>query len=220
MNNTFICEFCNRQFLTKNGWSQHRIQCKENPNRSMFRVSKMKGIPSGKPGWNTGLTKETDERILKYSISLSKSTMGHLGRIQSDDEKRRRKETIKKNKKTGGYRRGSGRGKKGWYKGFFCDSSWELAYVIYCLEHNIDIKRNTEKRKYIFEGKVKNYLPDFIVEGHLIEIKGYKTKEWADKLEANPDVKVLYEKDLKFIFDYVISKYGKDFIKLYGSATV
>lgn len=27
----------------------------------------------------------------------------------------------------GGYRKGSGRGKKGRYKGYWCDSSWELA---------------------------------------------------------------------------------------------
>lgn len=122
---------------------------------------------------------------------------------------------IAKEQKLGGYVQGSGRGKKGWYKGFFCDSSWELAYVVYCLEHNISIIRNTEKRTYIWQEVVKNYIPDFIVEGALIEIKGYKTEQWLAKLEANPDVKVLYEKDLEPVLNYVKNKYGKDFISLY-----
>ena len=105
--------------------------------------------------------------------------------------------------------------KKVGIKVFFCDSSWELAYVIYCLDHKIDIKRNTEKRTYEYNGKIKNYIPDFIVEGKLVEIKGYKTDEWLAKLSANPDVKVLYEKDLQPILDYVIMRYSKKFVELY-----
>ena len=122
---------------------------------------------------------------------------------------------LAKARGTGGYIKGSGRGKKGWYKGIFCDSSWELAYVIYCLDHNIDIQRNTQKRKYEYLGRIKNYIPDFIVSGELTEIKGFSSQEWLAKIVSNPDVRVLYEKDLDFVFEYVIDKYGKDFIKLY-----
>jgi len=35
------------------------------------------------------------------------------------------------------------------------------------------------------------------------------------KLAANPDVTVLYEKDLEAVLGYVRDKYGKDFISLY-----
>lgn len=122
---------------------------------------------------------------------------------------------IAKNKNLGGYVKGSGRGKKGWYKNFFCDSSWELAYIIYCLDHNIKIERNVEKRKYEWNGKTKNYIPDFVVNGKLVEVKGFKTPQWIAKQKANPDIEVLYEPDLKPILNYVIDKYGKDYIKLY-----
>lgn len=44
---------------------------------------------------------------------------------------------------SGGKREGSGRGKRGWYKGYYCDSSWELAWVIYNLDHGNQFKRNT-----------------------------------------------------------------------------
>ena len=53
----------------------------------------------------------------------------------------------------------------------------------------------------------------------MVEIKGYR---WVDdkleyKIKSVTDRKliILYEEDLKEIFDYVISKYGKDYRKLY-----
>ena len=46
-------------------------------------------------------------------------------------------------------------GIKGWYKGFWCDSSWELAYVIYNLDHGIEFRRNTEKFEYEYCGKIR-----------------------------------------------------------------
>lgn len=63
--------------------------------------------------------------------------------------------TCKKNKKSGGYRKNGGKGIRGWYKGYWCDSSWELAYVIYNLEHNIHFIRNTKGFNYKFEGIIR-----------------------------------------------------------------
>ena len=76
------------------------------------------------------------------------------------------------------------------------------------------------RRKYFWNGKDRNYVPDFIVDGIITEIKGYKTEQWMAKLKDNPDVRVLYGEDLQPILQYVIMMYGKDFTKLYGSATV
>jgi len=120
--------------------------------------------------------------------------------------------------KTGGYRIGGGIGKSGWYKGFWCDSSWELAFVISHLDNGIKIKRNIKKFSYKFEDRKYNYIPDFVVRGTYTEIKGYKTKRFEAKKEFFPKnlkYKVLYEKDMQIYLDYVIKKYGKDFINLY-----
>jgi len=76
---------------------------------------------------------------------------------------------------TGGYREGSGRGKQGWYKGIHCDSSWELAFLVYYKDHNLNIERCKEKRSYIWNNEVHSYYPDFITDGGIIEIKGYST---------------------------------------------
>ena len=55
---------------------------------------------------------------------------------------------MKKNPLSGGLRHGSGRGKKGWYKGYWCDSTWELAWVIYQLDNGkVPVRNKGEKRK-------------------------------------------------------------------------
>ena len=118
---------------------------------------------------------------------------------------------MKKNPLSGGRRIRSGRGKQGWYKGIYCDSSWELAFLVYYLDHNKNIKRCEERREYIFNNEKHIYIPDFVTDEGIIEIKGYKTQQWKIKLEQNPDIKVLYEDDIKLYLEYAISTYGKKY---------
>ena len=123
----------------------------------------------------------------------------------------------RKGTKCGGYRKGSGRGKCGWYKGYWCDSSYELAWIIFNIDHNIKFERNTKKFTYVFDGKEKKYIPDFILNQEYVEIKNYKSAITDAKIDQFPlKIKILYKNDLKNIFEYVVNKYGKDFIKLYG----
>ena len=49
-----------------------------------------------------------------------------------------------------------------------------------------------------------------IYEG-IIEIKGFLTDKTKCKLKQNPDVKVLYKKDMDKYLSYVINKYGHMF---------
>jgi len=116
---------------------------------------------------------------------------------------------------SGGLRKGSGRGKSGWYKGYWCDSSYELAWVIYQLEHNRPFNRNKIEYEYQWNGKIRKYLPDFIQNNEIIEIKGFMTEQTKVKLKSVPNLKILFKSDLKIEFDYVETKYGKNFIELY-----
>lgn len=205
-----ICKFCNREFKNVGGLCSHFPYCKLNPERIQRKKAPNAHRTKGSIPWNKGLK----SNIPAWNKGIKGSTSGKAKTIEGELE-RIRKITEKAKLNNGGYRCGSGRGKKGWYKGIFCDSSWELAYVIYCLDHNIDIRRNTEKRQYVWEDKVKSYIPDFIVGGNIVEIKGYNSEQWEAKLNANPDIQVLYGKDLIEVFEYVNEKYGKDFINLY-----
>ena len=118
-------------------------------------------------------------------------------------------------KTSGGLRKGSGRGKSGWYKGYWCDSSYELAWVIYQLEHNYPFERNKVEYEYEWDGKIKKYLPDFIQNGVTIEIKGFTNNQTQAKIDSVPNLKVLSKPDLKNEFEYVENKFGKNFIELY-----
>lgn len=121
--------------------------------------------------------------------------------------------------KTGGFRKTGGRGKYGTYKGYFCQSSWELAYVIYNLEHNIKFVRNQKSFEYLFENKKHKYYPDFILEnGTYIEIKGYYSEQWEAKQNQFKEKLIILDKNsIKLYMQYAEEKYGKDFIKLYES---
>ena len=75
----------------------------------------------------------------------------------------------------GGYRQGSGHKniKRGYYKGIWCASSWELAWLLYSQYNNLAVERNTDAFEYVgSDGQYHNYTPDFKVEDTYIEIKG------------------------------------------------
>lgn len=172
---------------------------------------------TGKIPWNKGLTKYTDERLAKIGEKISLSLMGK-SHPQSEETRAKISKSMKE-KGSGGLRNGSGRGKKGWYKGYYCDSTWELAYVIYNLEHEIPFSRNTKSFDYVFNGKSKKYYPDFLLEtGEYVEVKGYYTKQFSAKVSQFPKEfsLLIYDKSgIKPYLDYVVDKYGKDFHNLY-----
>jgi len=70
-----------------------------------------------------------------------------------------------------------GNSKQGWYKGIHCDSTWELAFLVYYLEHNLNIKKCTKALDFYWEGSLHKYYPDFETDEGIIEIKGRKTKK-------------------------------------------
>lgn len=110
--------------------------------------------------------------------------------------------------------------KYGTYQGISCDSSWELAFVMYNIDHEIQFKRNrTDYFEYMYEGRLHKFYPDFILDdGTYIEIKGRKSDETEAKVSQIPSgvsFKLLYEEDLDEYFTYVREKYGVEYYRLY-----
>lgn len=188
--------------------------CKE---YSKHNVRKSSYGMRGKTAWNKGLTSESDERVAVLGKKISNSLVGK-SHPQTKETRAKISKTMKE-KDLGGLRNGSGRGKKGWYKGYYCDSTWELAYVIYNLEHGILFSRNTKSFNYVFNCENKKYYPDFLLEtGEYVEIKGYYTRQFYAKILHFPKEfsLLVYDKStIKPYLDYVINKYGKDFHNLY-----
>ena len=213
---TWKCNECGLIFRTRAELFEH--------NHLKYSERQMKNA------WNKGLTKETSVSIMLASKKVSDAVRlaydeGRLtGRCKDPNKEiaRRKKisETAKKNGKAGGKRQKSGRGKQGWYKGYWCDSSWELAVILFWLDHNIPFSRYNGYFIYNFNGVDHKYYPDFIhPDGSFTEVKGAeKTAQWKAKIDQFPKDKVLHiigkDQILPYL-EYVISTYGKDFTNLY-----
>lgn len=119
--------------------------------------------------------------------------------------------------KTGGYRRKGGRGKQGWYKGYYCNSSWELAWVIYQLDHGVKFDRNTEGFEYEFNGKKFKFFPDFKLSSYeYVEVKGYTDDKVKAKFQYFPHhLQVIGKQEIKPFIEYSKVKHGPHFIELY-----
>lgn len=119
-------------------------------------------------------------------------------------------------KTPGGYREGSGRAKTGYYKGIYCGSTYELAWVIYQIDHG----NKFERFPGFLEFGGKKYFPDFIQNEKIVEIKGYESQESVDiknniAKENGYEVIVLRKDDLQTEFHWVKENYSSDFKTLY-----
>lgn len=120
------------------------------------------------------------------------------------------------------------------YNGIHFDSSWELAFYIYCIDNDIPIEREPFSIEYEYNGHVHSYYPDFLVNNELlIEIKGdcYVNEDKTEFVDirnqgndkglneakfncmiSNVD-KILYSKDIKEYLSYINSTCGSNYLK-------
>ncbi len=216
-----FCKKCNTKFevtrtIEKNGKEnipkKEKTHCSRNCANSHIQTKEQ----------NEARQKKLATRQKKYCKKCGKeikfeSTIGYCKTHIGESLKYRKNLSKSLKGKSGGFRKYGGRGKSGNYKGYFCQSSWELAYVIYNLEHNIKFKRSWERFSYTFNGKKRNYIPDFKLDnGDYVEVKGYWSEQWQAKKDSFPHkLIVIDKKGIVPYIDYVKIKYGKDFIKLY-----
>jgi len=86
------CIYCGKECKNKNSLAQHEVRCKKNPNRKGFDNF----AEFNKISWNKGLTKETDNRVLKQSISVSKILKSRAGHKQTEETKNKISKSRKK----------------------------------------------------------------------------------------------------------------------------
>ena len=111
--------------------------------------------------------------------------------------------------------RGGGAPKRGWYKGYWCDSSWELAFLLWHLDHGREIVRNPRDFPYPFRNGVKYYRPDFLVDGEYVEIKGVMDGRSKRKISTfHLPLRVVGKKEIQPYIDYAVFKYGSDYANL------
>lgn len=195
----------------------HHILCSRNTNKNTKNDKISKSLKKNAlEKIKTGKVKKCEYCGVSY-MSLHKTNSKYCSEECMIKGRKDKLSINARNRNFGGYNPNSiKKHKQGNYKGIHCDSSWELAFVIYCLDHNIPIKRYKGYRLYIINGKTKKYYPDFIINNNeVIEIKGFMSEHDKMKMEQHKDIKFLFLSDLKEVFEYVHSQYGKNFIELY-----
>lgn len=128
------------------------------------------------------------------------------------------------------------------YEGMRFDSSWELIVWIYCKDHNIPIEREPMKFYVDYNGSQHGYMPDFKINGKLVELKGnqffedrtknsrmihpYNRKKYSKRklkeldgiIEAKHQfmiqnhIEIWNYDDIKPYKEYVVQKYGKKYV--------
>lgn len=221
------CIYCEKLCKNKNSLAQHECRCKLNPNKYSVVNNFGSYSANGCTAWNKGLTKETDIRVARYAKTFSTNYQAGLFTItnrSADPEVRAklRKAALDNIQSGKVIPICHARGHKGYYNGIWCDSSWELAFVIYCISNKIPVMRNFDRFEYNFGGNTHIYVPDFYLPDtqQYVEIKGYKDKKAIAKAEqcyTKYNVVEYDAKKLQPILDFVKSNFGNNFISLYDN---
>lgn len=97
----------------------------------------------------------------------------------------------------------------GRYKGVFCASTWELAYYVYCIDHNIKIERCKRTFDYKYNNEIHKYLPDWYLphSDTYVEIKGYNCFYDSKVVESKINAIKLLNINYEFIDDDSIDPY-------------
>ena len=143
--------------------------------------------------WNKGLTKETDERVLKNSISVSNTQQKqiidgtYIPRKMGDDAKKELSE--RQSLKNSG-------GRCKWFpiNGVSVQGTWERNIALKLTDLSVRWERpklNQDIWKYELDGVIKSYTPDFYLPDYncWLEIKGFW---WGNDLEKMRIVKETY----------------------------
>ena len=214
-----LCNFCDKEINNPGSLAAHEKYCSKNPNKQERR------------GFTDYNKKVLNGEILPHNKGKTYEEL--YGVEKAAEKKKRQSELSKKNsifctannpiyrpeikkiigQKCGGIKNGAGRGKRGYYKGIRCDSTWELAWVIYSLDHNIEFNRNNIWFPYVYTSKERKYYPDFFLpsSNSFIEIKGYfneMTKEKKNQFPTDKTLIIIGEEEIKPYLEYVYKKYG------------
>jgi hypothetical protein len=102
----------------------------------------------------------------------------------------------------------------GKYKGIWCDSSWELAWVVFGFDFEVELHRVKRSFLYKYNGKKHEYFPDFYLPSidMYVEVKNYMSSRDEAKVSQFPyDIEVIVGEEMDPILYYARVNYGDKF---------
>ena len=174
------CDFSSstRQSVTSHWWRNHT---EKGQSHVSYGIGPKKARNRKTPAWNKGLNKNTDIRLQKMGLAISKTQQKQIANgtympRRMGEEARQRLSEKQALNNTGG--------KSKWYTvaGKRVQGTYELKFALQLEEEKIlwdKVKTNNHIFRYNREEKIKSYAPDFYLpEFNLyVEIKGYW---WGD----------------------------------------
>ena len=188
MRPTTLCSICNK-YISNNNIQKHALTC------NGTKIKKIRGVDydpnwgyaaGTRKSWNTGLTAETDIRVAKNAIAISKSVEGKQPTGCFGWTKDQRSKNAKE-KNFGGYRQNAGRSKK--YKvidSFGKETCLQSSYEMKCADilQSLSIKWN---RPGSLKYNNRNYFADFYLPEYDIYLdpkNSYKARLDKEKIDA------------------------------------
>lgn len=163
----------------------------------------------GKKSWNSGQVTPVEVRKkISFTLSHSPNVTGVASTLEGERLRRQRiSRTAKLNGKMGGYRPGSGVGKKTWYTSpiaghVHLQSTYELRVAQLLDSMKMIWQRNTERFPFTWNEKSTYYIPDFVVmhanQRIFLKTKGFVTEKDKAKWNAFPHkLRVLMLQDIE-----------------------
>lgn len=165
----FKCEFCGREFGTKNACSSHRGKCKQNP-KVVLKISKggrkypknrKKRICSEETKQKLRELWKSDEYRQKQKDSVNKRRKeGTLSFKHSEETKKKlseiRNKTLRENPSKNNLRRKSYK-----FNGDILDSQYEVKVASELLKNGVQYIAKPHYLEYNLNGKNHLYFPDF-----------------------------------------------------------
>jgi len=211
-----ICQFCGKECKNRNSLCNHERLCSKNPNKqengSGILIYNNRVKNNEITTWNKGQTKETNASIAKGVETLLKHIEDGTVKVIKYKHTAKDKEKISKARiKQISEGKSNSVGLKGRYKDIWCDSSYELIYLVYCLDNNINIIRNKDYFPYFYNNEKHNYLPDFYLPDTdtYIELKGRNIYYDEGIVECKKQAVINTEHNYKLLFIEDIIEYQK-----------
>lgn len=193
-NSNEVCKFCGTPAKYYFTYSKN-FCCSKSINSCPYQKLLQSKLHKGKPTWNAGLTKGTDDRILKQASQVKQHYQQHSGTFLGKSHTAEAKFRISRSKL--GNRFANRRiDRQNYYNQIRMDSKWEIGVAIYLTKNQFNWKYSEFGYK-LEDGRY--YFPDFFIYENfqlikLIEVKGYFRPENKFKydlfLSNYPDIPI------------------------------
>ena len=175
------CEFCNKLYNNKSGYSNHTRRCPYNPNRIIEKLTDAGRESISKKTSEYNKEKWSDPKFRKKHQESMKRAVRNNPESYSSSNRGRTRQIIVDNVKLQG--------------------QWEVDFYLWAKKEGLNPVRPTQAFKYIWNGE-RWYHPDFYIESKdlYVEVKGYETDRDRAKWSQFPaKLCIIKEKEIKEI---------------------